>query len=460
MDLLAKHRDSEPIEEIDFGDGLAIRRISRPRRQPAALLRRPFDAQEMLLEDSEKDLTLWSATSLIKCLRENLSTIPPADVDARQARITRLDEVARELRNRGFDADSLVRFMGAGVIAARVFAATIVPLFLAATTRLEATTSSPPPPFPLPAGDLDPWEEFLFQDELTTEARLLLASENGLPFCADQATRARTQLDLFTRVIAAGPIEAIFNWTIPVRSVPDPGPPRYDIAELQWVVDRFTSTYLSDWPSPSLKYEWEWMQAQRSAPCHASQMSCRAVDSAKLNEEAARRFADRRADAQMSRDADVYVTPALAMLREGKRQEAAAVFQAIAQVFPDDPKAHNNWGFCLLIDEPAHALEELETAARLGFGDNSVNVGNRMFALWRLGRFTTALVLAEKHYETSCNRDPEGRAFMWSFAGEEPEVIEIGEVSLYVMELASLLSERADDSGLARVWAERVRQRS
>jgi hypothetical protein len=49
---------------------------------------------------------------------------------------------------------------------------------------------------------------------------------------------------------------------------------------------------------------------------------------------------------------------------------------------------------------------------------------------------------------------------MWSFAGEEPEVIEIGEVSLYVMELASLLSERADDSGLARVWAERVRQRS
>jgi len=145
------------------------------------------------------------------------------------------------------------------------------------------------------------------------------------------------------------------------------------------------------------------------------------------------------------------------MLREGRRQSAAAIFEAIARVSPGDAAAHNNFGFCLLPDDPGKALEELETAASLGMASRGTNVGNRMLALCRLDRTVSALALAEEYFEGGADRETANRpAFMWSFELDDPKLLEVGDVAVYVAELAAHSSVSAGDAQLGARWSDRA----
>jgi tetratricopeptide (TPR) repeat protein len=141
------------------------------------------------------------------------------------------------------------------------------------------------------------------------------------------------------------------------------------------------------------------------------------------------------------------------MLREGKRREAAAVFEALTNLNPRNAAAWNNRGFCLLPDDPATALTFLEKAANLGYGSRGINAANRTLALFRLGRYATALELVEQATtDVSALRDS---AFLWSIESDLPEVIHYDNALAYMVDLAKRSADAAGDSTASRRWLER-----
>jgi Flp pilus assembly protein TadD len=59
------------------------------------------------------------------------------------------------------------------------------------------------------------------------------------------------------------------------------------------------------------------------------------------------------------RQAFLFVQPAVRFLQDGRRREAAALFEALIDFDPDNPEAQNNLGFCLLPDDPERALQHV-----------------------------------------------------------------------------------------------------
>ena len=183
--------------------------------------------------------------------------------------------------------------------------------------------------------------------------------------------------------------QALLNWFPPVdpptkESRPS-GPPDDDGV---WIVSRFTTTYLHQWPIQALRKEWLYLHGQHSPPCSPLEMNAREVPEADL----AKQMADRLAKQPSSQPgpstqlAHMLVLPAVSFLNEGRRVEASALFEAAVHHNPGNPDALNNLGFCLLPDDPERAHKYLEKAARTGRGDRQLIDTNRILALAVLGR--------------------------------------------------------------------------
>ena len=134
--------------------------------------------------------------------------------------------------------------------------------------------------------------------------------------------------------------------------------------------------------------------------------------------------------------ADELVGPALKFIQDGRRVEAAALFEAAVHNEPHSPSSMNNLGFCLLPDHPARALEYLERAAAMGQGDSALFDANRILALALNGRYTSAIDLSTHYlerYETAASRAP---VWLWEIdsvlEGDDPKVIENLDLRNYV----------------------------
>lgn len=111
------------------------------------------------------------------------------------------------------------------------------------------------------------------------------------------------------------------------------------------------------------------------------------------------------------------------LLMSGRRGEAAALFGFAVQQWPDDSTAHNNLGFCLILDDPARALSHLTTAARQGYEPLVINIYNRVCCHVGLRQPRAALEVAEEFWQT---RPPDwndpGSGTLWLRSGETWEL--------------------------------------
>ena len=189
-----------------------------------------------------------------------------------------------------------------------------------------------------------------------------------------------------------------------------------------WMIDRFTETYLKDWDIESLRLEWRYQQGSEEPPCTRREMAARSVDANDL----ARALAEATAN-PVSNTLPAIKSTAIRLLLSGRRNTAAAMFDAARQDHWDDPELQNNYGFCLLPDDPAEALKALELAAKLGFS-HTVNICNRVLALFKLGRHAAALEVADQAIERWSDLDISG-SVLWDFTSSEPSLITTGSAS-------------------------------
>jgi len=434
MDLLAQF----PDESSESGSALVDDFFARPRRRRArrspASSARPFDAREMYIEDRSRPITQWRASSLILCLQEQVLPPPPSLVGG--SRTERAPDLLAALGDRGFDIEEVIRPI-------------IVAMLSVSIVAFVSLQDSP-------------FDDAQFRDVVSPEILDSYARWKELlrETPIEDSSNAAVSFLRVAKWIDALDFDELLAWRAPTPEQfalidPEPGLTILPSELARWVSDRFSETYLDNWATTSLDLEWAYLHGSQIAPCKGDAMRTRQVTQADL----ALAIAHRKAGDSERSDHDVlavsaFVSTALEHLQAGRRGLAAAIFDACRKAAPENAEAHNNYGFCLLPDDPAMALNALETAARLGMETSPVNVANRIFALLKLGRLGSALEVAESFAESG-----QGTQFgyLWNTVSDrEPRVIPVNDVSEYIARLALEIAIQAGEETAAKTWRGRL----
>lgn len=438
MDVLGACEDPQASQGIDFV------RLARPRARRVAFgSDKPFDANEIKLADADLPLQKRRPTALLLELMDLMFEPPPLVSSSSRQRT--FDHLASELYHRGFDVEELITEAIVPSMAASIAFLTLLPTVIAAAGEAVPGDWS----YSARAG----WQDLLFDDGLKVEERAKEAAA-GIITPADAMDRTLGSVPKIVAWLLAQPPLSLIDWPTPtpeeyrlVEPVPLPEPGRH-----VWVVDRFTTTYLAEWHTSSLHFEYRYQTGAAAVPpCVATEMRRRQVPAIDIAIEVAARATGTRHGPQHAAPAQKYVGLAVDMLKNGSRSAAAAIFDAAHQASPLDPMAMNNRGFCLLPDAPAQALQDLERAAELGFRSHGHNLANRMLALLYLNRHTTALAVAEEEWPSS---DYTG-AWLWDFRSAEPTVVYVADVAIYVVDLAAHIADAAGDPVDRERWLAR-----
>ena len=146
---------------------------------------------------------------------------------------------------------------------------------------------------------------------------------------------------------------------------------------------------------------------------------------------------------------DTLFMPALNFLNEGRRVEAAALFEVAVNHDPNDPYALNNLGFCLLPDNPEQALRYFEKAIATGRALTQLTDTNRVLALAALGRRTSAIDLATTFLQQHADSPPRpSQAWLWDIdpvlQGTDPDLIECRDFLDYVATILAKLDSHTE----------------
>lgn len=464
MDILAKYGDPFSLSEaIDLGNGIAALRRrpkSRPRRGPEAGSR-PFDARAILARDrdSDRSITTWSTVSLMTILVEQITRSPGQSGPNRTYNIKMC---WKELERRDHDVVSYIRWGIGRAVATNIVLAIFSPyLDVKGHEALSTVREIPPgwkdlldmvdkPEDPLDSVDTSP-------DEARERNRRIASSMKG-PFAELTLTWARTASidDLIAWKPPADPQEV----TNPV----DPGgTPDEREATFQWLVERFTRTYLADWSKAALHLEWRYLHKQLVAPCPSLAMHQRRIDESELAKEIARRavpaldgsrFAEDITLGVPSLSIDRLTTTAAEFLEAGRRSAALALFEAAKRDYPSDPEVLNNYGFCMLPASPKEGLDEIEAAGRLGYTRQDIILANRLYGLFLQNRFTSALRAAEDLYS---KEESHHDAYLWDWRKPPESTVPITiDSRRYAVELSLHITRKISDVTEWNVWADRA----
>jgi len=409
-DLLAAHgSDRESTSALNLGFGLFAheRRPRRSRRGPEPSSR-PYDAQRLYLRDRERPTDSRHTVSLLIELETRLKT-PPWFADDLEERQYLIRAAFTELVRRGFSADDLLAALSRRVT-------TVMVAFMAATLVIETVT-----PKEEQAGLPQIGTEWINARKLfhvdtdgTTERKMLGA-----------ITAATSLLDAAVRWASSLSLEELTAWPAfskealegEFRALPGSAD-RGD-----WIFDRFTETYPTEWRTSSLYLEWKYIYSQSTGCAPRDQMELRRVDAEVIGREIANRTVARddgvESACRQSVQPSEFTPIAVDYLKSGRHEAAAALFEALAQLSPDDAVLLNNHGFCLIPIDRDRALEALTHAADIAAKPAPVNYANRILLLYLAGRTDEALALAEE----SRGLDTDTHAWLW-------ELDEGGELSL------------------------------
>jgi hypothetical protein len=469
MDLLAQFGNSYRGGGVDLGHGIVARRRRqfRPRRGPEPGSR-PFDAQAALARDNDsgRPITAWTTVSLMTVLFDELSHSP---VDAEEQRTAHIEGSWEELEFRGHNVEGYVRWGRGRVIATSIEIATI----FRDLERTRSSSESVEPPRTLreaPSGWADLLNQLGRHDPALDDA---LAS---LP----EHERAKTSMVLrsltgpYANLVSAWVRTASREDLIAWRPPSDPEEvltlaaietvAKDDKATFMWLADRFTKTYITDWAKESLYREWRYLHAEMMPPCSSTEMGQRRIAERDVAKAIASRVASPQKD-RASGDQDKppetsglsinqLTTAAVEFLHAGRRNAAAALFEAAKRERANDPDVRNNYGFCILPDDPAAGLQEVHAAGELGFIPRGVTLANRMYGLFLLKRFASALEAAERLFH---EEDADHDAYLWDWR-KGPENATVIRVTprTYGAQFAVDIAEAADDASQATLWTTRV----
>lgn len=411
-DLLAAHgseRGSGSALNLGFGLLAYERRPRRSRRGPEPSSR-PYDAQRLYLRDRDRPTDSRHTASLLTELETQLRT-PPWFADDLEERRYLIGAAFAELVRRGFSSEDLLTSLSRR-LASRMVA------FLAALAAQEVAPKRGQGS-PLDVGEEWQAARSLLQPDpdATEDVKILVSAIVNARGLVDKVARWASSLSL--EELIAWPA---FSKDVLEREYPHPAG---SLEHGEWIFDRFTETYPSDWRTSSLHLEWQYIHSHRMGCAPPDEMDLRRMDAAALSREIADRavIASRGLDsAQRQSVKPTEFTPIAAdYLKSGRYEAAAALFEALALLSPDNNIVANNLGFCLIPIDRDRALEVLTRAATMAGKPEAVTYANRVFVLYLLGRTDEALAVAEESREC----DPDPNAWLWQLG--EDDTLLLGE---------------------------------
>ncbi|MCY4516032.1 MAG: hypothetical protein OXB99_02200 [Acidimicrobiaceae bacterium] len=400
--------------------------VLRTRRPRARRVRRSdsFDAKQVFLEDHQsKNPEQWRLAAVLKGLEQLATSAPPASPESAIERRSQMDGLIACAEQRGLERIMHIEPWLRQVVAGAVFAHVI------ASQRDDAEVD-----FELAQG----WS-ILAREYLIAKGSDESAGE-ALGALVGSIYRWAMSVDA----------DDLLNWKPAGQGLFD-GPtdlPNLRIDdEAAWLIERFTATYLDEWSTPALRMEWLYLHGQIAGPCSSSDMRGREVEEAALAKEIADRFA---ADTPSSPGlATRLVEPAIRFIGEGRRTEAAALFEAAAFHEPRSFRALNNLGFCLLPDDAARALRLFDQAIATGHADTEVARVNRILALAVLGRHTSAIDSAEAFLTQISPVRQDFSAWLWDVDSilrhSQPQLVDCRDSQDYVTSVLEAVKNRVAD---------------
>ena len=433
MDLLGKYNAPRPSEEVEHEGGVWVRRSRRPRaRRPQQPHATPYDARQVFYEDQASGSPArWRLAAILVGLFEVATTPPSIDTYQASKRRAQIDELIHLAEGRGLDFEIHVLPTLRFHVGSAAFANLPRP-----------HKNDTPPRHP---DHMNSWLSWVDSVLDTADPSQTTTAHGG---------RHNPLLTATMRWSRTADTQALLDWTPPtlpltnetsavVAEKPD--------ADGRWIVTRFTQTYLEHWDLSSLRKEWLYLHGQHPPPCSPIEMSVREVPETGLAKEMADRLARQSADHQGHTPAlaDRLVTPAVKFLGEGRRIEAAALFEAAASNNPGNPGALNNLGFCLLPDNPERALGYFEEAIATGRADTQLTNANRILVLAALGRLTSAIDLATNFLHQHADSPPRpGNTWLWDIdsvlQGTDPNLIKRRDLLAYVATILATLDSHTE----------------
>jgi hypothetical protein len=437
MVLLAEYNAPPSVDEIRVGNSLALRpRLPRARRSPTPKPK-PFDAVEIYYTDSQlPDITQWRVTALLEAVKRIAIWQDEGDSSDR---LDRFDRLRAELERRGLNLDELFRSTLSMDVAARVYAAAISARVMGSEFTEDVT--------PI-AERAESWIPVLGLEDFET------SDDDDLPQVLVSAFSPRRLRQLMNWARVA-PLSDVIDVVPPAEGLSnyeaiDDSISREDRQQYRWIMDRFTTTYLSEWRFSSLKMEWKYQHGLWTPPCGNRDMAVFSVSENDLAKQIAARSIEEEEDGHASGlDATAFASVAAGLLNAGRRKEAAAIFEAIVRINPRDSIAINNWAFCLMPESPDKALELLDRASGIGHVDHLLLTGNRLWCLLRLNRLATALSLSDAVIGSLADESRRG-AHMWSLKGDVVEVVD--DLRVYVIDVISSVVEHSADDSISERW--------
>jgi tetratricopeptide (TPR) repeat protein len=407
-------------------------RLSKPGHSGGTILAGPlFDARQCLLsERSTVPEANWHPSSLLQRFRSAV-LYPPRDHRGDHLLVREIDatNALAYLGQLGFDIEWIARFGLTHELSTRL-ALWVIDW----SSELDQDQERP--------GWLAPWLEAFEQhvgDEFdSSDIGQMLAAAHRSGF-----------IGWIERWLQQAPLQDIIGWT-PIAKVDEHQVP--DDGQARWMIDRFTETYLRDWAETSLQHEYRYLRGRQDPPVPLAEMMRRQLSEADVDRELARRAVE----GSRSRLVEVK-SQAIALLGEGRRREATALFDAARILEPQDAEAHNNYGFCLTPDDPETALRALVRAEELGLATKALNLLNQAIALRLLGRTVDALTATERaHDQTGGRSEP---AWLWTnLATSEEPTIENVDLLTYIRRLGRELAEEVGEKEQSELWRERLSQ--
>lgn len=404
-------------------------RLSKPGHSGGTILAGPlFDARQCLLsERSTVPEANWHTSSLLQRLRSAL-LYPPRDRHGDQFLVREIDatNALAYLGQRGFDMDWIVRFGLAQDLPTRLALWVI-------GWSADSDVGGQRPDWMAPW--LEAFERHVGETNGGDIGQLLAAAhQSGF-------------IEWINRWLQQAPLGSIVAWTL-VETLDDNTLP--DDGQARWMMDRFTETYLRDWSKSSLRHEYRYLRGIQEAPVAVTEMMRRQLSEVQVDRELARRAVES-APSRL----EAVKGQAIALLDEGRRREAAALFDAARILEPQDAEAHHNYGFCSTPDDPDGALRALIRAEELGIPTKALNSLNQAVALRLLGRKADALEAAERaHGQNGGRSEP---AWLWTNLDSEGEpTVEHVDLPIYLCRLGCELAEELGDRTTSDVWLARL----
>ena len=212
----------------------------------------------------------------------------------------------------------------------------------------------------------------------------------------------------------------LVNWCPPpLPLIGDTPVNPHRIGDELWIIERFTKTYLSEWSVAALRCEWLYLHGQHLSPSDPTEMRVREVSANDLAKVMADRLGAEPSPSEQI--ISMMLKPALKFLEDGRRTEAAALFEAALRHNPNNADALNNLSFCLIPDGPAQALRHLDAAIDTGQADIELTTADRLLVLILLGRWTSACGLATPHWNGSTGSTADGSTTTTSAASHQPK---------------------------------------